>query len=115
MLLRASLLLLGVAATAEAAVPPQVQADWALLTTGWNKTIKINDVSPLSVFGPSAFPIVASDPSTVAMAGMRMGAGRVIASGHQVCAPPCGKGSTRPALPPEALTVRQTAWSAGVG
>jgi hypothetical protein len=66
---------------AASSVPAQVQSDFEELTRGWNATAKINDVSPMSVFGPSAFPVVASSPSLVAMTGARVGKGRLIAAG----------------------------------
>ena len=67
-------------------VPAQLQADYEALRGDWTLVEKPNDVSPLAVFGDSAFPVIADGPGGVAMAGARMGKGRVIAAGHQVWA-----------------------------
>ena len=68
-------------------VPAQLQADFSVLRAqNWTLVEKPNDVSPLAVFGAAAFPVVADGPGGVAMAGARMGKGRVLAAGHQVWA-----------------------------
>jgi hypothetical protein len=67
-------------------LPEQLQQDFDTLTHSWSGTSKINDVSPLGVFGPAAFAVVEADPGAVAMAGVRIGKGRAIICGHQVWA-----------------------------
>eukprot|EP01051_Picozoa_sp_SAG22_P005079 SAG22_NODE_292_length_12914_cov_41.306594_4_plen_254_part_00 len=68
-------------------VPAQLSADFTALQRGnWTLVEKPNDVSPLAVFGATAFPVVANGPGGVAMAGARLGKGRLIAAGHQVWA-----------------------------
>jgi hypothetical protein len=55
-------------------IPKQLQEDYNALATNWNATSKINDVSPLGVFGPSAFAVVENgiQGTGVAMAGVRI-------------------------------------------
>jgi hypothetical protein len=67
-------------------IPPQLAADWRALRGNWTLVEKPNDVSPLAVSGAAAFPVVADGAAGVAMAGARMGQGRVLALGHQVWA-----------------------------
>ena len=67
-------------------IPPQLQSDYDVLARSWKETSKINDVSPLGVFGASAFAVVEEDQhgTGVAMAGVRLGKGKAIVCGHQV-------------------------------
>ena len=60
----------------------QVTDDWAALLSGWAKVEKPNDVSPLYLFGSTAFPIVTAG-GDVTLAGAHLGKGRLLAAGHQ--------------------------------